>query len=115
MKTPKHLEKFQKIGVGHENFRHIAQNAGHTSQNDGQISLFFFTIIIIFFLFVLTLPLVLCLKNSQVTTKAKFSSLFLTQLFLPIVLSNGKKTKFNGNLQLEPLVLVHPFRFIYPT
>ena len=29
-----------------------------------------------------------------------------------IVLSNGKKMKFNGNLQLKPLVLVYPFRFI---
>ena len=29
-----------------------------------------------------------------------------------IILSNGKKTKYTGNLQLEPLLLVHPFWFI---
>ena len=35
LKTPKHLEKFQKVGVGHAKSRHIAQNAGHATQNDG--------------------------------------------------------------------------------
>ena len=36
LKSPKNLEKFQKIVVGHENVRCIAQNAGHTTQNDGR-------------------------------------------------------------------------------
>ena len=36
LKIPKHLEKFQKIGVGNAKCHKIATNTGHTAQNDGQ-------------------------------------------------------------------------------